>query len=84
MCVYYMINYIITQYSYDEAKKVNLTIKVSKNPLNKIDVYEDDIFLASIGDSFYQDYPHYIITYNIEYANKRIILYINRHKKIVM
>ena len=84
MCVYYMINYIITQYSYDEAKKVNLTIKVSKNPLNKIDVYEDDIFLASIGDSFYQDYPHYIITYIIEYANKRIILYINRHKKIVM
>ena len=69
MCVYYMINYIITQYSYDKAKKVNLTIKVSKNPFKKIDVYEDDIFLASIGDSLYQDYPHDIITYNIEYAN---------------
>ena len=69
MCVYYMINYIITQYSYDKAKKVNLTIKVSKNPFKKIDVYEDDIFLASIGDSLYQDYSQYIITYNIEYAN---------------
>ena len=79
-----MINYIITQYSYDKAKKVNLTMEVSKNPLNKIDVYEDDIFLASIGDSLYQDYSQYIITYIIEYANKRIILYINRHKKIIM
>ena len=39
MCVYYMINYVITQYSYDKAKKVNLTMKVSKNPLKKIDVY---------------------------------------------
>ena len=30
-----MINYVITQYSYDKAKKVNLTMKVSKNPLKK-------------------------------------------------
>ena len=56
-----MSNYIITKYSFDKAKELNLTIKVSKNPLKKIDVYKDNIFLHSIGDSRYQDYPNYCI-----------------------
>ena len=34
-----MSNYIITQYSYDKAKKLNLIIKPSKNKGKKIDVY---------------------------------------------
>ena len=37
---------IITKYSYDKAKELNLTIKVSQNPLKKIDVYEDNVLIA--------------------------------------
>ena len=81
MRIIYMSNYIITKYSFDKAKELNLTIKVSKNPLKKLDVYRDNIFLASIGDSRYNDYPNYCIIYNKEYANKRKLLYHNRHKQ---
>ena len=76
-----MSNYKITKYTYDKSKLLNLTIKVSTNPLKKIDVYKDNIFLNSIGDSRYNDYPTYIIIYNKEYADKRKLLYHNRHKK---
>ena len=81
MRIIYMSNYVITKYSFDKAKELNLTIKVSKNPLKKLDVYKDNIFLASIGDSRYNDFPHYCIIYNKEYANKRQLLYHNRHKQ---
>ena len=37
---------IITKDCYDKAKELNLTIKVSKNPLKKIDAYEDNILIA--------------------------------------
>ena len=61
-----MSNYVITKYSYDRAKKVGLLIKQSKNPLKKIDVYKN-----SIGDSLYMDYPNYMITFNLQYADER-------------
>ena len=69
------------QYSYDKGRELGLKIKISKNPLKKLDVYEDNIFLNSIGDSRYNDYPNYIIIYNKEYADKRRNLYFNRHKQ---
>ena len=78
-----MSNYIVTTYTYDKAKQLGLTVKVSKNKSKKIDVYKDNVYINSIGDSMYQDYPHYIITYNKEYADKRKLLYINRHKRNV-
>ena len=81
MRIIYMSNYVITKYSFDKAKELNLTIKVSKNPLKKLDVYRDNIFLASIGDIRYNDYPHYCIIYNKEYGDKRKLLYKIRHKK---
>ena len=46
-----MSNYVMTRYSYDKAKQYGLTVKLSKNPLKKLDVYKGNIFLASIGDS---------------------------------
>ena len=77
-----MSNYKITDYSYNQAKKLNLIIKSSKNPKKKIDVYDkDNNFINSIGNSSYNDYPNYIKLYNLEYANKRRALYHNRHKK---
>ena len=76
-----MSNYVITKYTYDKAKELELTVKVSKYPLKKIDVYKDNIYLTSIGDARYNDYPNYIIIFNKEYADKRRNLYINRHKQ---
>ena len=70
-----MSNYVITKYTYDKAKELGLTVKVSKFPLKKLDVY-----IASIGDLRYNDYPHYCLIYNKEYGDKRKLLYINRHK----
>ena len=77
-----MSNYLITQYSYDQAKKLNLIIKSSKNKNKKIDVYNiSDEFINSIGDIRYNDYPSYLSTYNKQYADERKRLYHIRHQK---
>ena len=76
-----MSNYKITKYTYEKAKELGLTVNVSKFPLKKLDVYKNDLYLASIGDSKYMDYPNYCILYNKVYADRRRELYHNRHKK---
>ena len=77
-----MSNYVITDYSYNQAKKLNLIIKSSKNKGKKIDVYDiDDNFLHSIGDIRYNDYPSYLLIYNKQYADERKRLYNIRHKQ---
>ena len=73
-------NYVITKYSYDKAKELGLTIKLSQFTTKKLDVYKDNVYIASIGDSRYQDYPHYIKLYGQIYADSRRKLYRNRHK----
>ena len=73
--------YIITQYSYDRAKELGLTIKLSQFTTKKLDVYKDNVYINSIGDSRYNDYGSYCILFNKEYANERKRLYHNRHKK---
>ena len=78
-----MSNYVITDYSYNQAKKLNLIIKSSKNKNKKIDVYdiENNEFLHSIGDIRYNDYPNYCIVYKKKYADERRRLYHIRHQK---
>jgi hypothetical protein len=72
--------YLITDYTKQQAKKNNLTIKPSSKPNKKLDVYDSSgKFLNSIGDSRYKDYPTYIKTKGKEYANKRRELYYKRH-----
>ena len=68
--------YIITQYSYDKAAELGLTIKLSQFTMKKLDVYKDNVYVASIGDSRYNDYPSYCILFNKEYADKRRELYL--------
>ena len=46
-----------------------------------LEVYKDNVYIASIGDSRYQDYPHYLEIYGEIYANQRKKLYHNRHKR---
>ena len=72
--------YQIKQYSYDKAKKLNVTIKPSSNKNKKIDVYKNDKKIASIGDINYYDYPTYIERNGKDYADKRRSLYHHRHK----
>ena len=48
-----MSDYVITDYSYNKAKQLNLIIKQSKNKGKKIDVYTiNNEFIYSIGDQF--------------------------------
>ncbi len=73
--------YKITQYSYDQAKKLNVSIKLSTVKNKKIDVFDrDNKKLVSIGDIRYKDYPTYILEKGIEFANERRRLYRIRHK----
>jgi hypothetical protein len=71
----------ITKYGYIQAKKIDVEIRPSTNPHKKIDVYKNGVKIASIGDINYSDYPTYIISHGIAYANKRRTLYKIRHEK---
>ena len=76
-----MSSYKIKKYSYNQAKKLGVTIKPSMNPKKKIDVFKDDAYLFSIGDVNYNDYATYLETQGEEFANKRRNLYHRRHKR---
>jgi len=75
--------YKINDYSYQQAKKLGVTIKPSTNKNKKIDVFKDNKKIASIGNINYMDYPSYINSkqYGLQYANERKKLYKIRHKK---
>lgn len=72
--------YHITNYTKQQAKKLNVTIKNSSNPKKKIDVFKDNKKIASIGAINYNDYPTYIIKNGLRYANERRKFYRIRHK----
>lgn len=73
--------YEITKYSYQQAKRLGVTIKPSTNKKKKIDVYKDGKKIASIGATGYYDYPTYINDLGKEYANMRRQAYKKRHEK---
>ena len=73
--------YKIKQYSYDQAKKLNVKIKLSTKKDKKIDVFKNDRLVASIGALSYSDYPTYIQEKGLAYANQRRKLYKLRHTK---
>ena len=80
-----MVHYEIKQYTFDQAKKHGYTVKVSTNKKKKIDVYKDNVKIASIGDLRYKDYPTYLeerglTSEGLTFANVRRS-YHNRHKK---
>ena len=73
--------YNISDYSFAKAKILKVDIKSSKYKNKKIDVYKNNIFICSIGDIRYSDYPTYLSTHNLQYASKRRALYHLRHHK---
>ena len=79
--------YIITQYTKDKAKALGVIVKPSSNKNKKIDIFDKSgVKIASIGGikpdgTPYNDYPTYIKTKGLEYANRRRELYLKRHSK---
>ncbi len=55
-----MSNYKITKYSFEQAEKLGVQIKPSKNPKKKIDVYKNNKLISSIGARGFMDYPNYL------------------------
>ena len=79
--------YSITKYSFDQAKKIGVTIKPSTLKNKKIDIFnKDGKKIASVGGvkkdgSYYKDFPTYVKTEGKEKADKRRRLYKIRHEK---
>ena len=72
--------YQITDYSYQQAKKLGVEIRPSSKKSKKIDVFKNGQLISSVGALGYSDYPTYIKEKGLEYANKRRALYKQRHK----
>jgi hypothetical protein len=74
--------YEITNYTKQQAKRLGINIKFSHKPTKKIDVFDKNwLYICSIGDRSYSDYPTYIKTHGLEYANARRTQYKRRHAK---
>ena len=73
--------YDITDYTKKKAKQLGLIVKPSKNKKKKIDVFQQDKKIASIGDVNYGDYGTYLKKYGKIYATSRKISYHKRHQK---
>ena len=74
--------YLITTYTKNKAKKLNVIVLSSDKKNKKIDVY--NVYgksIVSIGDPNYLDYPNYIKKYGKKIADERKRLYKIRHKK---
>ena len=72
--------YKITNYSYNQAKKLNVEIKPSTNKKKKIDVYKNNEKIATIGAIGFLDYPNYLKE-DKNKAEVRRKLYKQRHEK---
>lgn len=73
--------YKIKDYSYNQAKKLNVKIKPSKKNNYKIDVLDNkNNYITSIGHKDYSDYPTYILEKGKQYADERRKLYKKRHE----
>ena len=73
--------YHITNYSRQQAQKLNVDIRPSTKKHKKIDVYKNNKLVASIGDSRYLDYPNYVKLNGLAYAERKRSLYKMRHSK---
>lgn len=82
-----MSNYIITEYSFNQANRLGVIIKPSQNEKKKIDVFDKDgNLLHSICDIKSMDYPNYLKAerlgkYPKGTANRNRYLYKKRHAK---
>ncbi len=73
--------YRVKPYTTSQAKKYGLIVKPSKVKGKKIDVYKNGKKIGSVGAIGYSDYPTYMETHSLAYAERRRKLYKQRHEK---
>lgn len=71
--------YNISERTFNEAKKLDVTVRPSTNKRKKIDVFKNGSKIASIGAIGMKDYPTHIRESGKEYADERRRLYKIRH-----
>lgn len=76
-----MSSYKIKPYSYAQAKKLNVSIKVSSNPKKKIDVITPDKKIIQIGAAGYGDFPTWLKEKGKAYAYQKRKNYKARHER---
>lgn len=75
-------SYLITQYTKNKAKKLNVIVKPSKLKNKKLDVFnKNGYYLTSVGAKGYLDYPTYIKLFGKKIADQKRRLYKKRHEK---
>ena len=84
-----MSNYKVTQYSKDKMKDLNdklgtdvYSIRPSADKKKKIDVLLRNDVIASVGDPELGDYPSYIESDGLEFANKRRAAFYSRFRRL--
>jgi len=78
---YKTMSYQITRYTYNQAKKLGVTVKPSTNNTKKIDVFKRSKKLASVGAKGMNDFPTYMKNRGLKYAKTRRKLYKIRHER---
>ncbi len=73
--------YIISDYTFNQAKKLDVTVRPSTNKKKKIDVFKKGEKIASVGALGFSDYPTYMKQEGKQYADERRQLYKMRHEK---
>jgi hypothetical protein len=73
--------YVITDYTREKAQALGVTVRKSRNPLKKIDVFKDGKKVASVGGAGYKDYPTYLREDGVKVAEEKRRLYKLRHEK---
>jgi hypothetical protein len=73
--------YRITQYTRRRAKQLGVTVKLSRNPKKKIDVFKQNKKIASVGATGYGDFPTFMRTEGKQSANAHRKRYKIRHEK---
>lgn len=76
--------YTITEYTKEQAEKINVVVKPSTKKNKKIDVFDkrDGQYITSVGRSGYMDFPSYINKKGKAYADKRRDAFYKRFKNI--
>ena len=70
--------YKIKRYSYNQAKKLDVSIYPSTKPNKKIDIYKDGIYITSIGAMGMSDYPSYVESEGKKYADENLLVKISK------
>jgi hypothetical protein len=73
--------YDISKRTYTVARRYGLVVVPSTRKNKKLDVYKNNQFLASIGDSRYKDRHMYLKQDGKAIADERTRLYYLRHKQ---